>query len=385
LNDPGKRELARHVRVDTSDARVDRLWDAVSPRLGRTRPVRRWLTAGVALAAVAVAVVLVVRRPSDGSASAWEGATLESGADATSVTLVDGSKLTVEPGSRVDMGDRSASAVKLRLRRGRVACDVTHRPERSFLVTADGVEVRVVGTRFSVSTEHGADGARVEVRVERGVVEVRGAGASGEVTRVEAGHSWSQVTKLGALGAFDDSPPVPPASATAPPLEEPAAIEPPAGREPAPAREPARPHEAASPSRSSPATSPAKGGRADGRELFEAARERWRAGDIRAAADAYQRLLDERPRDPRAGLAAFELGRLRMDRLGDMPGAARALERAVALAPGSGFREDALARLVAATAAAHDPAACARARDQYLAEFPAGVHRRTVEIACGAR
>jgi hypothetical protein len=65
-----------------------------------------------------------------------------------------------------------------------------------------------------------------------------------------------------------------------------------------------------------------------------------------------------------------------------MRGAVQALERAVALAPGSEFREDAMARLVAAHAAAHDGVRCARARDQYLAKFPSGVHRRTVAAAC---
>ena len=89
----------------------------------------------------------------------------------------------------------------------------------------------------------------------------------------------------------------------------------------------------------------------------------------------------EHPRDPRAGLAAFELGRLRMDRLGDMPGAVQALEQAVALAPGAELREDALARLVAASAAAHDHAVCTRARARYLTEYPSGVHHRTVSAA----
>ena len=358
MNDHDEDQLARHVPADTSEARVDRLWSAIAPRLGRRRGGRRWLWAGgLTLAAAAVVLVLVARRPTEGgSPSAWEGTSLETGAAPTSVTLIDGSKLTVEPGSLVDVADRSASAVSLRLRRGRVACDVTHRPGRSFVVTAEGVEVRVVGTRFSVSTERAQDGARVEVRVERGVVEVRGAGNPAEVTRVTAGHSWSQVTKVDALADSPGPAASPQAPAPEPPPARPARVEP------------------AKPARSSGA-----------RQLFEQARGRWRDGDARAAADAYQRLLDLYPLDPRAGLAAFELGRLRMDRLGDMPGAARALERAVALAPASGFREDAMARLVSASANAHDPAGCARARDQYLTEFPAGIHRRTVAIACGAR
>ena len=68
------------------------------------------------------------------------------------------------------------------------------------MVAAGGVEVHVVGTRFSVATQQAAGGARVEVSVERGAVEVRGPGASGAAVRVEAGHSWSQVTTTAALG-----------------------------------------------------------------------------------------------------------------------------------------------------------------------------------------
>jgi len=117
---------------------------------------------------------------------------------------------------------------------------------------------------------------------------------------------------------------------------------------------------------------------------LEQASSLWRAGRVREAAETYQALLSTHPRDPRAGLAAFELGRLRMDRLGDLAGAVKALDRAVALAPSSGFREDALARLVTAHARLIDAAGCRRARDQYLREFPAGVRKRTVAAACGA-
>jgi hypothetical protein len=84
-------------------------------------------------------------------------------------------------------------------------------------------------------------------------------------------------------------------------------------------------------------------------------------------------------------LSAFELGRLRMDRLGDAAGAISALERAVALNVGPTFREDALARLVTAYAAQGNAAACARARDRYLASYPSGVHAGAVAGRCGSR
>jgi transmembrane sensor len=369
LNDREDR-LAHHVRVDLSEHRVDRLWGRVSARLGGPRRARGWVWAGAAVCVAGAAAIIVVARGraiegggslvGPASVSAWEGAQLETAADALSVTLTDGSSLRVEPRSRVEVGDRKPSALKLVLARGRIACDVTHREGRSFVVSAGGVEVRVVGTRFSVAKEEAEGGARVEVRVERGIVEVRSPG--GEISRVEAGHSWSQVTKTErndpAAGEGSEPGAEPEAAAE---VEAPARRAPPAGK----AHVAARPAHAA----------------ADAREQFEQARGEWRAGRIDAAAKTYQALLTSHPHDPRAGLAAFELGRLRMDKLGDMPGAVQALQQAVALAPGAELREDALARLVAASAAAHDRAVCARSRTRYLTDYPTGVHHRTVSAA----
>jgi hypothetical protein len=360
LSDRENDRLANHVRVDLSESRVDRLWGGVSARLGGPRRARGWVWASAAVCAAAVAFVVVTRggwrRGGDAptvASSAWEGAQLETAADAVAVTLVDGSSLKVEPRSRVELRERTPSALKLVVARGRIACDVTHREGRSFVVAAGGAEVRVVGTRFTVSNEEAEGGRRVEVRVERGAVEVRG--ADGEIVRVAAGHSWSQVTKTEALA------------------------------EPAPATEPEAQAEdettPAMPAGKAHAARPAHAVPADARTLFEQARSQWRAGRIEEAARTYQALLAGHPRDPRAGLAAFELGRLRMDRLNDMPGAVQALEQAVALAPGAELREDALARLVAAAASAHDRIRCTRARTRYLTDYPSGIHHRTVSAA----
>jgi transmembrane sensor len=360
--DDGNERLAHHVRVDLSEDRVDRVWDRVSARLGGPRPRWGWLWPSVAAAVAATAAITIAvvragsvagRAPVVAAAtSAWEGARLETAADAVSVTLVDGSNLKVEPRSRVELRDRTPSSLKLVLGRGRIACDVTHREGRSFVVAAGGVEVRVVGTRFTVANEDAEGGTRVEVRVERGAVEVHGVGPEAEVVRVAAGHSWSQLTKTEALG-------------------EPEAAPEAEADETRPAAPAPKTHAAARAAH--PAT--------DARALFEQARDQWRAGNMEEAARTYQALLAAHPGDPRAGLAAFELGRLRMDRLNDMPGAVQALEQAVALAPGAELREDALARLVAAAAAAHDHPRCARARTRYLTEYPAGVHHRTVAAA----
>jgi TolA-binding protein len=380
LSDPVNDRLARHVQVDLSEARVARLWSAVEAHLELPRRAWRWLWVPALASALGLALFVAHSRTSQPGldASAWQGARLETAADTLAVTLVDGSKLRLDPRSRVEVGDKTPSAVSLVLQRGRVDCDVTHREGRTFVVVASGVEVHVIGTHFSVANEQNEDSLRVEVRVERGTVEVRSSGQPQEVARVEAGHSWSRVTKTAALPAASSS------SERAVPSSETTAAETETAAQNR--AEAASPNATPSGEATTPrAQRPAPSARAsDARELLEQASGLWREGRVREAAQAYQTLLSTYPRDPRAGLAAFELGRLRMDRLGDLAGAVKALERAVALAPGSSFREDALARLVTAYAGAHNRAGCEQARERYLREFPAGVRKRTVAAACGA-
>src|SRR5450432_33000 len=335
--------LSQHLEPDTSDARLARVWANVKGRLEVEQPRGsrlRWAVAAGAVATVLVAALFFAHRDRV-PGSALENAALETASDTLGVTLLDGSKLTLDSRTRVNVTGGNAQAVALVVAHGRVSCDVTHRPGRSFVVRASGVEVRVVGTRFSVSDELRADGTHISVNVERGAVEVVSERHPGQVTRVAAGQSFSEWAPAPAAAAL-----VEPRGAT----DETAH----AAHEPTP------------------------------RELLDAANTARRAGDARAAADDYGQLLKKFPSDGRAGLAAFELGRLRMDRLADLAGAVQALERAVQLAPGSGFREDAMARLVTAYSASGRAADCARSRDAYLAAFPAGVHRDAVARGCGA-
>ena len=103
------------------------------------------------------------------------------------------------------------------------------------------------------------------------------------------------------------------------------------------------------------------------------------------AARAYEELLTLHPTDGRAGLAAFELGRLKMDRLGDVRGAISALQKAVMMAPGAAFREDAMARLVEAYARAGAVERCRSAQSAYLSSYPNGVHATAVSRQCQSR
>ena len=136
----------------------------------------------------------------------------------------------------------------------------------------NGVEVRVVGTEFTVSSERDGDSRRVQVDVQRGVVEVRSSSQPGEVFRLPAGRSWSQVTKTG-------------------PVTRPAP-EPPPAPEPAPAEAKPEVVEAAP---------------AGPRELLEEANELRRKGNAREAAKLYETLLNRYGSDGRAGLAQLTL------------------------------------------------------------------------------
>jgi hypothetical protein len=125
---------------------------------------------------------------------------------------------------------------------------------------------------------------------------------------------------------------------------------------------------------------------ANPRQLLEQANAARRSGDVAQAAAAFETLRSRYPRDARAALASFELGRLRMDALGDLPGAVEALRHSIALAPGGVVREDADACLATALARLRAPSRCENARQAYLQRYPKGTHAAEMSaLDCGAR
>jgi len=227
--------------------------------------------------------------------------------------------------------------------------------------------------------------------VRRGVVAVERADR-GDVRRLTAGEKWSVwVPALPLPGSAAAVPSVPaPANAVAPPEVM---------GEHAGAAAPALPPTAAESSVIAPSAhaSTSAGLRShrrlgaphgdaaprDARAWFAQASVARRAGWMQEAADAYAELLRRYPRDGRAGLSAFELGRIRMDALGDSRGAIEAFSEALRLSRKSQFREDALARLAIAHDTLGEHANCQTVRARYLAEFPAGVHLGTLANLCG--
>jgi transmembrane sensor len=325
--------------------KIDEALDA--PR----RSSRAWAFGGIALAASVLLVVGAVqlKKKSAPAAAVAEstattqesapvpaapGSELGDEAKETNAVLSDGSAIEVKRGGKLHVVNDRADETRLELVAGRAEFEVQKRPGRPFITQVRGVEVRVVGTHFSTELDTSHTPSVVRVLVQRGIVEVRN-DAGGPVTRLTAGES----------------------------LEVPVAV-------PAPVA-------TAEPTRAAPTPPPLAAS-----QLFEAARTARGAGDVEGAARSYAALLKQYPNDERAGVAALELGRLRMDSQHAYGPAADAFRRAIAAAPNEGVREDAMARLVEALDALRDRDGCNKERQKYLARYPKGVHAAAVEGRC---
>jgi TolA-binding protein len=278
--------------------------------------------------------------------SVWEGSLVASDDAPVNFTLAEGTLIELEPRSEVELLHSSADAVKLSLKRGSARFDVAKRRSRRFSVKLGEVEVLVTGTQFRVRRTPAHGGERVRVEVEEGSVEVRRAGEA--KVRLTAGERWSTF-----VGDAHARPSQDRAGGEGGDTSRTDAV----GPEDDPTR-----------SDSSSARRPRKRERAGQQEgaleLFEQANVARRLGRLREAADLYAELVARHPKDRRAALAAFELGRIRMDSLGDLAGAAEALERALKLDGRRAFAEDALARLVLAQEQLGYRKACESARNR---------------------
>ncbi len=248
-------------------------------------------------------------------------------------TLRDGSRVMVASGGKVRVSAQRSDLTQIAIETGEAEFDVTHRPSRPFVVSAGDVDVRVLGTRFRVRIEDRKGDVRAGVRVlvSRGTVEVSGPYDHPPI-RVHAGEERWLASDLNTLPVSAESP---------------------------------QPH--------------------DGQRLFEQANLARRSGHAGEAVRLYDLLLARFPNDDRAGLAALELGRLRMDALGDLRGAVAALREAAKTIPHGSLHEDAQARLVDALDGLRDRDGCRRARAEYLARYQRGVHAMAMGARCAAR
>jgi TolA-binding protein len=374
------RDLSAQFAPEITEGRLSRQWASVERRLPDAGGGRfSWFRSAALVVPVLCVSLWFGLQHRDQALSS--GAVIESSDAPFSVQLRDGSTMELAAQSQLRVLRDQPSGVKVEIGSGRVNFDVKHVEKRSFEVSAGAVSVRVVGTQFHVVKAARREGMEIEVAVKRGVVEVQRSDRSGDVRRLSAGETWS---------VWIAAPAVLPASAVTaaqsaqitPGNAAPAKAESPSVPEPAPVV-PALKH-ASSDSVGSTVAPTTHGDRIEGvRALFLRANVARRAGRTQDAASAYAEVLKRFPRDSRAGVSAFELGRIRMDALGDSTGAALAFADALRLSRKAQFREDALARLAIAADATGQREVCKKARARYLAEYGAGVHATSLATLCG--
>jgi transmembrane sensor len=151
---------------------------AAAAKVVPLRPRRRvpapvWAAAVAASLAAAVALGLMLRDEAPTTVYATAKG------EQRQIALADGTHLRLNSGSRlaVRLGRHER---RVELAEGEVAFDVVHDPARPFVVEAGDREIRDVGTAFDVLRHAG----RLEVAVDRGIVEVRPTGASAGVRLV---------------------------------------------------------------------------------------------------------------------------------------------------------------------------------------------------------
>ena len=352
------------------EGRVAREYEVVRERTLRRRPRKRGAAWAVAVAATMtaalVALLVFARWMPSRTPTLTDSAVLVAGAseEPVRVALPEGSSVELAANTRAKLTSVQPKSIRIDVETGSVDIEATHVAGRTFVVGAGSYEVRVSGTHFRVQR---IPGLRVSVHVDEGVVEVASAGE--KPRRLGAGEQWS---------APDNPVPVNPPASEAP-SSEPVAPSPAAS-----ASVPAGPQPTASAIGTPPVAAPAapKDAKGDPKDLFEEAQRARSEGRASDAARAFDDVRRTYRKDPHAALAAFELGRLRLDVLDDPVGAVEAFHDAIVLGPESPLREDAEARRVEALSRAGDRAGCASARDAYLAHWPSGAYRRTVELYC---
>jgi TolA-binding protein len=378
MREPTK--VSAYVFPELGNGRIDAQWSRIAEQLPGPRAkgrVSRPLL--VAFAAVCALAVVWYQRPVvNTAASVWEGSVVASDESPVNMTLAEGTLIELDPRSEVALMRSSPQAVHVALSDGSARFEVAKKRSRAFRVQMGAVEVLVTGTQFRVARSVVEGGERVRVDVEEGSVEVhrKGVGA----VRLAAGDHWSafvakaeQVREEQLEKEGDRLPLSAPTRAAEPTSPEDVSAD----------EEAADDGEAESRGRATRRRGKAQERAQAAEDLFTQANVARRAGLVTESAKLFAELVTRHPRDHKAALAAFELGRLRMDSLSDVSGAVDALERALKLDARRAFAEDALARLVLAHEALGDRAACTRARARYLARYPEGVHAQHVAARCG--
>lgn len=336
-----------------SPARESRLRHAVARGLVRKRRQRATLVVLLG-AAILVLGVFLGRQQANVARSALKEAPVLA-------RLVDGSVVTARStDARVESIAVGPSAATFQLDRGSARFTVTPNPERPFRVLAAGVTVTVLGTVFDVAIEP----AGVHVSVLRGRVRVNGPRTERVLSAGESGLFPAGDAAVEAPAPVSAAPPASP-SATPDPAEVARATAVPSWRSLA--------HEGSYAQAVTRLMAEGPNAVRDTPEdLLLSADVARLGGHPERAVAPLERVISGHPFDSRAPLAAFTLGRVLLEQLGQPRPAARAFATARQLDRAGALTQDALAREVEAwSRAGESDKAHERALD-YLRRYPNG-------------
>lgn len=313
--------------------------------------------------------------------------------------LADGSHVkALAHGAAVSVEGNEPKRIHLRLDAGGARFDVIPDKQREFTVRAGSVEVAVLGTVFDVERGEG----RVRVAVSRGKVRVRtGVTASGSIA--------TAIVKAGESQWFDDVAPKERPVASADRGRQPTAASSlpltAAKQAPARGRHSAQLRERSREDRDDRDETSRAGWRSlsqsgdyegayrllqqstveddDSGALLDAADAARLSGHPQAAVTYLRKVLDQHRESPVAPLAAFTLGRVLLERLGQPSEAADAFATARQLAPNGSLAQDALAREVEAWSKAGRPDDAYRRAQEYVETYPKGRRLHAVQLYGG--
>jgi transmembrane sensor len=356
---------------------VDALWtriegvrsQAVSLRLPVTRAIGFAGALGAVFAFAAFAVIFAVPRAREarGGVRSNDDQLLRSNGDvlhvldtsgtgaALAVALSDGSRIRLEPGTKLVTERSDGKQFRVALERGKVSFDVKPGGPRRWIIDAADSSVEVIGTRFTVER----DSERVMVAVERGKVAVRGPRVPEGLLILGEGERIVVVSQ--------------PSAARAPAASGPAAAGPAARTMDASSADTFAPTKQRL--RGSPS---AAGFEATADQLLKASDAARASGDYRGAARSLQRFLTLYPSDSRAAIVALTLGRLQLDQLASPKAAAASFARADRLGLPDAVAEEGAARLVEAYAKSGEKELARAAAERYGRRFPDGLRSANV-------
>lgn len=275
------------------------------------------------------------------------------------------------PADELRVEEQTARRVRVRLT-GSARFEVSPNRARSFEVRSGDVLVRVLGTAFSVDRRD----ARTRVGVEHGRVQVSWPGGSAILIGGELATFPPEPDNAAPIAAAPEVP----ADAAAVPDARAASGAQKGARTARDFRDWARRGEYA---RAYAALQAAGGGTglASAADLMLAADVARLSAHPQAAIAPLRELCARYPKDKRAPVAAFTLGRVLLDDLGRAAEAADAFERAQALWPSGPLAEAALARAAEAWRRAQRSDRARVLAEEYVRRFPQGRHAAAMRAA----